>query len=116
VCNSLEEPLLTDVCLAHLSQGPTTWSTWRQGALRDKIGCMSLETVTLIGIGVALLSALVLLFRWLRQDLQGLRQHMRDMEGRLNARIDALSSRIDSVNSRIEALYQALFSRKDPAA
>ena len=38
------------------------------------------------------------------------------MEGRLNARIDALSSRIDSVNSRIDALYQALFSRKDPAA
>ena len=38
------------------------------------------------------------------------------MEGRLNARIDALSSRIDSVNSRIDALYQALFSQKDPAA
>ncbi len=39
---------------------------------------------------------------------------------RLNSRIDAmegrLNSRIDSVNARIDALYQALFSRKDPAA
>ncbi len=38
------------------------------------------------------------------------------MEGRLNSRIDSLGSRIDSVNSRIDALYQSLFSRKDPAA
>ena len=81
-----------------------------------------------------MLSALVLLFRWLRQDIEassrtieGLRQETGEMESRLNDRIEAidirfntalvnLTTRIDGVNSRIDALYQALFSHKDPAA
>ena len=52
----------------------------------------------------------------IRQDLAALRQDIKET----NARIDALDNRIDAMegrlNSRIDALYQALFSHKDPAA
>ena len=45
-----------------------------------------------------------------------LRQHIKETNGRIDAldnRIDAMEGRL---NSRIDALYQALFSQKDPAA
>ena len=111
---------------------PACWP--RQRPRRGRIGFVNPDIIAIIGIGVALLSALVLLFRWLRQDIEalrgtieGLRRETREMESRLNDRIEAidirfntglvnLTTRIDGVNSRIDALYQALFSRKDPAA
>ena len=67
---------------------------------------MNPDTIAII---VAILGAGIALFTLLSRRIDA-------MEGRLNSRIDALSSRIDSVNSRIDALYQALFSHKDPAA
>ncbi len=66
--------------------------------------------VTLLGILVGLL---VFLFRLQRQDLTALRQDMRADIAALNSRIDTLDARF---TSRIDALYQALFSHKDPAA
>ena len=95
---------------------------------------MNIEITTFVTVALALLSVQVLLFRWLRQDIQalrrdieGLRRERREMESRINDRIEALdlrfntamvnlTTRIDGVNSRLDALYQALFSRKDPAA
>ena len=58
--------------------------------------------VTILGVGFALFTLLS--------------RRIDAMEGRLNSRIDAVTSRIDSVNTRLDALYQALFSHKDPAA
>ena len=66
--------------------------------------------VTLLGILVGLL---VFLFRLQRQDLTALRQDMRADIAALTSRIDTLDARF---TSRIDALYQALFSHKDPAA
>lgn len=58
--------------------------------------------VAVIGTGVALLGVLVAFRQEVRADIAALRQEMRTDIGALNARIDNL--------------YQALFSRKDPAA
>lgn len=84
---------------------------------------MDIAITTLIGIGIALLSVQVLLFRWLRQDIQGLhwdiealRTENREIESRLNDRIEALdirfntglvnlTTRIDGVNARIDSLF-----------
>ena len=59
---------------------------------------MNPDTIAII---VAILGAGIALFTLLSR-------HIDAMEGRLNSPIDAVTSRID-------ALYQALFSRKDPA-
>ena len=67
---------------------------------------MNPDTIAII---VAILGAGFALFTLLSRRIDA-------MEGRLNSRLDAVTSRIDSVNTRIDALYQALFSRKDPAA
>ena len=62
--------------------------------------------LAVIGTGVTLLGILagllVSLFRILRQDIK-----------ETNARVDSMAS---TFNSRLDALYQALFSHKDPAA
>ena len=58
--------------------------------------------LAVIGTGVALLGVLVAFRQEVRADIAALRQEMRTDIGALNARIDNL--------------YQALFSRKDPAA
>ena len=58
--------------------------------------------VAILGVGLALWRAIDSRHKDIRQDMAGLRQEMRTDIGSLNARIDAL--------------YQALFSRKDPAA
>lgn len=65
--------------------------------------------LAVIGTGVALLGVLVAFRQEVRSDIAALRQEIRTDIGALNARIDG-------VNSRMDALYQALFSRKDPAA
>ena len=62
--------------------------------------------ITLLGILVGLL---VSLFRIQRQDLAALRQDLVALRQEMRTDIAALHSRID-------ALYQALFSHKDPAA
>ena len=99
-------------------------------------------TTTIITTGVALAglqtTILVLLFRWLRQDIKetnaridALNNRIHSLEEKVNNLIDsmaaALNSRIDALrqemrtdigalHSRIDSLYQALFNHKDPAA
>lgn len=63
---------------------------------------------TIITTGLALLGTMLLLFRWLRQDMQRLEARTDAMEHRLNARIDAIHARIDSLIS--------LFTRPGSAA
>ena len=67
---------------------------------------MNTDTITIIvailGVGLALWHAIDSRYKDIRQDMAGLRQELRTDIGSLNARIDAL--------------YQALFSRNDPAA
>lgn len=58
--------------------------------------------LAVIGTGVALLGVLVTFRHEIRADIASLRQEMR--------------TDIASLNNRIDNLYQALFSRKDPAA
>ena len=58
--------------------------------------------VTLLGILVGLL---VSLFRILRLDINSIRQDMAEIRQDVRA-----------LHSRIDALYQALFTHKDPAA
>ena len=58
--------------------------------------------VAVLGVGLALWRAMDSRYKDLRQDIK-----------ETNSRIDALDARF---TSRIDALYQALFSRKDPAA
>ncbi len=58
--------------------------------------------VTLLGILVGLL---VSLFRILRLDINSIRQEMAEIRQDVRA-----------LHSRIDALYQALFTHKDPAA
>ena len=58
--------------------------------------------VTLLGILVGLL---VSLFRILRLDINSIRQEMAEIRQVVRA-----------LHSRIDALYQALFTHKDPAA
>jgi uncharacterized membrane protein YgaE (UPF0421/DUF939 family) len=65
--------------------------------------------VTVIGTGVALLAVLVAFRQEVRTDIAGLRQEMAALRQELRTDIAALHNRIDN-------LYQALFSRKDPAA
>lgn len=74
---------------------------------------MNMDTIAIIvavlGVGLALWRSMDSRYKDLRQDIK-----------ETNARIDALDSRIDAMegrlNNRIDNLYQALFSRKDPAA
>ena len=103
-------------------------------------------TTTIITTGVALAglqtTILVLLFRWLRQDIKETHFRIDSLEEKVNSRIDSLeekvnaridslaatlNSRIDALrqelrtdigalHSRIDSLYQALFNHKDPAA
>lgn len=86
-----------------------------EGALQDKAGRLGGRVcyttimsdtaqiiLTVVGTGVALLGVLVAFRQEVRADIAALRQEMRTDIGALNARIDNL--------------YQALFSRKDPAA
>ena len=63
---------------------------------------------TIVTTGLALLGTMLLLFRWLRQDMQRLEARTDAMEHRLNARIDAIHARIDSLIS--------LFTRPGSAA
>ena len=70
---------------------------------------------TTITTGLALAGLVLVLFRWLRQDVQVVRQDMqvvrqdiRETEARLNSRIDAVNARIDSLIS--------LFTRPGSAA
>ena len=74
-------------------------------------------TTTIITTGVALaglqITILVLLFRWLRQDIKETNVRIDSLEEKVNARIDSLAA---TLNSRIDNLYQAMFSHKDPAA
>ena len=67
---------------------------------------MNTHTIAIIvanlGVGLALWRAIDSRHKDTRQDMSALRQE-------IHADIAAL-------NSRIDALYQALFSRKDPAA
>ena len=63
---------------------------------------------TVITTGLALLGSLLLLFRWLRQDILRLEARTDALEHRLNARIDAIHARIDSLIS--------LFTRPGSAA
>ena len=63
---------------------------------------------TNVTTGLALLGSMLLLFRWLRQDMQRLEARTDAMEHRLNARIDTIHARIDSLIS--------LFTRPGSAA
>ena len=63
---------------------------------------------TIVTTGLALLGSMLLLFRWLRQDMQRLEARTDAMEHRLNPRIDAIHARIDSLIS--------LFTRPGNAA
>ena len=72
---------------------------------------MNPEVISTVSVGVAIIGTLIVLFRWIRQDVRDLRQEMgalrqevrqeirdvrremREMENRLNARIDALLGR-----------------------
>ena len=65
--------------------------------------------VTILGVGIALAGLMRHDTKTLNTRIEALTSRIDAMEGRMNSRIDALSSRIDN-------LYQALFSRKDPAA
>ena len=58
--------------------------------------------VAIVGVGLALWRAIDSRYKDLRQDITSLRQEMR--------------TDIGALHSRIDNLYQALFSRKDPAA
>ena len=58
--------------------------------------------VAILGVGLALWSAIDSRHKDTRQDMAALRQEMH--------------ADIAVFNARIDALYQALFSRKDPAA
>ena len=76
--------------------------------------------VAILGVGLALWRAIGTIrheadsrHKNLRQDLAELRQEMRADIAALNSRIDTLDARF---TSRIDALYQALFTHKDPAA
>ena len=102
---------------AGLSHGPTTH---KHRALRDRISVVNTDNITIIvavlGVGLALWRAIATIrqdvdsrHKDLRQDLRGIRQDIKET----NARIDSMEGRL---NSRIDALYQALFSLKDPTA
>ena len=65
--------------------------------------------VTILGVGIALAGLMRHDTKTLNARIEALTSRIDAMEGRMNSRIDGLSSRIDN-------LYQAFFSRKDPAA
>ncbi len=76
--------------------------------------------VAILGVGLALWRAIAAIrqdvdsrHKDIRQDLADLRQEMRADIAALNSRIDTLDARF---TARIDALYQALFSHKNPAA
>ena len=58
--------------------------------------------VAIPGVGFGLATLTVFLLRLLRQDIRVLRQEVR--------------TNIAALHARIDALYQALFSHKEPAA
>lgn len=58
--------------------------------------------VAVLGVGLALWRAIDSRYKDLRQDIK-----------ETNSRIDSMAA---ALHSRIDALYQAFFSRKDPAA
>ena len=58
--------------------------------------------VAVLGVGLALWRAIDSRYKDLRQDIK-----------ETNSRIDSMAA---GLHSRIDALYQALFSRNDPAA
>ena len=107
---------------------PTTRSTWGQASLRDRISLVNTDTIAIIvailGTGLALWRANSRSYEQLRQDLdsrhKNLRQDLAEFRQEMRADIAALNSRIDTLDSRftsrIDALYQALFSHKNPAA
>ena len=84
-------------------------STWRQNSLRDRISLVNTDTIAIIvailGVGLGLWRAIASI----RQDVDSrhkdLRQHLAEIRQELRA-----------LHARIDAFYQALFSRKDPAA
>lgn len=59
---------------------------------------MNPEIVSTVSVGLAIIGTLIVLFRWIRQNVRDLRQEMRqeirdvrrEMGNRLNACIDAL--------------------------
>ena len=65
--------------------------------------------VIILGVGIALAGLMRHDTKTLNARIEALTSRIDAMEGRMNSRIDGLSSRIDN-------LYQAFFSRKDPAA
>ena len=73
--------------------------------------------LTLAGLQITIL---VLLFRWLRQDIKETNTRIDSLEEKINSRIEALRQEmrtdIGALHSRIDNLYQALFNHKDPAA
>ena len=97
---------------------------WSQGALRDRIGLMHLDTIAIIvailGVGLALWRAMDSRHKDIRQDMAGLRQAIKEtnaridtLEGRLSARIDAMDNRIDTMEGRLNARIDALDDRID---
>ena len=70
---------------------------------------------TVITTGLALLGSQLLLFRWLRQDIQSVRQDMRRLEARTDAMEHRLNARIDAIHARIDSLI-SLFNRLGSAA
>ena len=110
---------------------PATRSTWGQASLRDRISLVNTDTIAIIvailGVGLALWRAIASIrqdvdsrHKDIRQDVGSLRQDLAELRQEMRADIAALNSRIDTLDSRftsrIDALYQALFSHKNPAA
>lgn len=69
--------------------------------------------VAILGVGLALWRAIDSRHKDTRQDMATLRQEMR---ADIAALRQELRAEIAAINNRIDNLYQALFSRKDPAA
>ena len=65
--------------------------------------------VTVLGTGFTLWRAIDSRYKNLRQDIDN-----RHKEGRQD--MAEIRQELRALNNRIDALYQALFSRKDPAA
>lgn len=93
-------------------------------ALRGKIGLMNTDTIAIIvailGVGLGLWRAIATM----RQDVTTLRQEVRgdisalrqEVRADISALRQEMRAEIAAINNRIDNLYQALFSRKDPAA
>ena len=97
---------------------PACWPSQR--TRRGRIGFVNPDTiaiivavlavlVTVLGTGLALWRAIDSRYKDLRQDIDN-----RHKEGRQD--MAEIRQELRALNNRIDALYQALFSRKDPAA